>query len=127
VVLSVMVAKTPYFSSRCPACGGRVEDTASVWKFGASLSCVRCGASLEVKANWRMLLGLAYGFIATYLGRFVFIWNEANLEPDSISLKLADAAVAFAIAIPAVILLFRGAVYVRKGAKPEPQSHKRDA
>lgn len=114
--------ETPFFSRQCPKCGGHVEDVAPIWKFGASFQCSQCGTSLVAKTKWRMLLGLVYGLIAAWFAQFALRWAEVNLEPNSITLRLATAAVCFAVAVPAMLLLFKGVVYVPKPAEATSRS-----
>jgi hypothetical protein len=122
-----MESQSPVFNNQCPECGGHVEDTAPFWKFGASFQCTDCGVSLQAKTHWRALLGLAYGLVAAYLGRFALSWNEANLEPGSITLRLANAVIAFASAVPSVLLLFRGWIYVPNRPKQKTPPGEPDA
>ena len=61
-----------------------------------------------------MLLGLAYVVPASALGKYLIDLSGEHMEPETLALKLLHGGVVLSVAIPSMLLVFRGIVYVPK-------------
>jgi hypothetical protein len=106
--------ETSFFSRKCPECGGYVEQEQSLWKLKPRFYCVECGQELVTKSRWRMLLGLAYVVPASAFGKYLIDISGEHMEPETLAFKLLHCGVVLSVAIPSMLLVFRGIVYVPK-------------
>ena len=115
--LRVTQCETLFFSKKCPKCGGYVQQAGGLLQLRTRFRCVDCGQDLRTEARWRGALGVLYAAPATALGTWVQRTLEPKLGTESFAFQVVVGAVALGIALPAILLIFRGVVYV-----PVPES-----
>jgi hypothetical protein len=118
--LRVTQCETPFFSKTCPKCGGYVEQSSGLLQLRTRFRCVECSQELKTEARWRGALGLVYALPTSALGAWVHRTLEPKLGAESLALEVVVGAVALSIAIPAILLVFRGIVYVPVQAENKP-------
>ncbi|WP_425258468.1 hypothetical protein ACPOLB_23485 [Rubrivivax sp. RP6-9] len=117
--LRVTECETPFFSKKCPKCGGYVEQSNGLLQLRTTFRCVECHRDLKTEARWRGALGLLYALPAIEVGSWIQRAAAASLGSDAFAFKVVVAAVALGVGLPAILLVFRGIVYV-----PSPEQSK---
>ena len=109
--------ETLFWTRTCPLCAGYVEQDHRFWKLKAVFHCTKCGQELVTKSRPRLWFGVVYAIPAAYTSRFLLDTAAQQWPEGTPMYKLINGVLAIAVAVPAVVLLFRGLVYVPKPDK----------